>query len=70
VTDLPPNVYRVAQHTFTEISGGKVSTTAFGLRRENSVGTYFRLVHEPDSEVKRRAFEWALAKLKSMERTG
>jgi len=55
---------------FDEISGEKVNTTVFVLRadpdtprRENSVGTYFRLVHEPDSEAKRRAFERALATL-------
>ena len=29
-------------------------------RREDSIGTYFRLVHEPDSESKRHAFEQAL----------
>jgi len=37
---------------------------------EISVGTYFRLVHEPNSEAKRQAFGQALAKLKSMERMG
>lgn len=62
---------------FDEISGEKVNTTVFVLRadpdtprRENNEGTYFRLVHEPNSEAKRQAFEQALAKLKSMERTG
>jgi len=56
---------------FDEISGEKVNTTVFVLRadsdtprRENSVGTYFRLVHEADSEAKRRAFEQALAALR------
>ncbi|MGB2897508.1 MAG: hypothetical protein WBB65_15280, partial [Anaerolineales bacterium] len=41
---------------FPEIEGGKVNTTAFILHREpdvahssNSVGTYSRLVHEPDA---------------------
>jgi len=63
MTDLPPNVYRVAQRAFAEISGGKANITAFGLRRENNEGTYFRLVHEPNSEAKRRAFEQALAAL-------
>jgi hypothetical protein len=29
------------------------------------VGTYFRLVHEPDSEAKRRAFEEMLAALRA-----
>lgn len=53
---------------------GTLQTTAFVLRREpddarraNSVGTYFRLVHEPDADAKRRAFEKALAELKSLE---
>ncbi len=56
---------------FAEISGEKVNTTAFVLRREpdalrraNNTGTYFRLVHEPDAEAKRVAFEKALAELK------
>lgn len=64
MTDLPSNAYRVAQRAFAEISGGKANITAFGLHRENSVGTYFRLVHEPDSEAKRRVFEQALAALR------
>ncbi len=58
-------------HAFPEIQGEKVNTTAFVLRREsdpnrrsNSVGTYFRLVHEPDADAKRIAFEKALAELK------
>lgn len=57
-------------HAFPEIQGEKVNTTAFVLRREpgaerraNSVGTYFRLVHEPDADSKRTAFEKALAEL-------
>jgi len=52
---------------FDEISGEKVNTTVFVLRKEpdaearaDSVGTYFRLVHEPNSEAKRRALEQAL----------
>lgn len=51
---------------------GTLQTTAFVLRREleaqcraNSVGTYFRLVHEPNPDAKRRAFEKALAELKT-----
>jgi hypothetical protein len=59
---------------FAEITGEKVNTTVFVLRREpdtnrrdNSVGTYFRLVHEPDADAKRRAFEKALAELKALE---
>ena len=55
---------------FPEISGEKVNTTAFVLRREpdtrkreSSEGIYFRLVHEPDADSKRVAFEKALAEL-------
>jgi len=55
---------------FPEISGEKVNTTAFVLRREPdtqkreaSEGIYFRLVHEPDADSKRVAFEKALAEL-------
>jgi hypothetical protein len=58
---------------FREISGEKVNTTAFVLRREPdprkrdaSQGIYFRLVHEPDADAKRVAFEKALAELKVM----
>jgi len=50
---------------------GTLQTTAFVLRREPDAarreaheGIYFRLVHEPDSEAKRRAFERALAMLR------
>jgi len=64
-------------HAFPEIQGEKVNTTAFALRREpdaarraNSVGTYFRLVHAPDADAKRLAFEKALAELKGVEREG
>ena len=64
MTDLPPNVYRMAQRAFAGISGGKANTTAFGLRRENSVGTYFRLVNAPEGDGKRRAFGQALAALR------
>jgi hypothetical protein len=56
---------------FSEISGEKVNTTAFVLRREpdtgkrnESEGIYFRLVHEPDAETKRIAFEKVLTELK------
>jgi hypothetical protein len=58
-------------HAFEEISGEKVNTTAFALRKEpdaearaSSVGTYFRLVHEDSGDAKRRAFEQALAALR------
>lgn len=50
----------------------RVDTTAYVLRHEanptlceNNVGTYFRLVHEPDADGKRLAFENALAALKN-----
>ena len=46
---------------------GTLQTTAFALRkepetvcREGNLGTYFRLVHEPDCEAKRQAVERAL----------
>jgi len=49
---------------------GTLQTTAFVLRREPDTprrethqGVYFRLVHEPDSDSKRRAFEQALSAL-------
>lgn len=55
---------------FAEISGEVVNTTVFVLRtepdtyrRENNVGTYFRLVHAPNSEAKRQVFERSLAAL-------
>ena len=61
-------------HAFAEVTGEKVNTTAFVLRREpdaekrdNSVGTYFRLVHEPDADSKRLAFEQALSELQGTE---
>lgn len=54
-------------HTFVEIKGEKVNNTVFALRletdtlrRENSVGTYYRLVHAPEGDGKRLAFERAL----------
>lgn len=47
---------------------GTLQTTAFALREEpdaqaraNTVGTYFRLVHESNSDQKRQAFDWTLA---------
>jgi hypothetical protein len=55
---------------FDAISGEKVNTTMFVLRREadakgrnEAVGTYFRLVKEPDGDSKRTRFEQALAHL-------
>jgi hypothetical protein len=53
---------------------GTLQTTAFVLhkepdtpRRENSAGTYFRLVHAPNGDAKRQAFEQALAALREKE---
>lgn len=58
-------------HAFEEISGEKVNTTAFALRkapdaeaRANNEGVYFRLVHAGSGDAKRRAFEQALAALR------
>jgi len=52
---------------------GTLQTVAFVLRREPdtrkreaSEGIYFRLVHEPDAESKRIAFEKALGELRQM----
>lgn len=64
----------VGPHAFEEIGGEKVNTALFVLRREpdpqrrqNAVGTYFRLVREPDAEAKRLGFERALARLRGGE---
>ena len=53
---------------------GTLQTAAYVLRREeatavreNAVGTYFRLVKEPDAEAKREGFEQALARLTAGE---
>jgi N-6 DNA Methylase len=62
----------VGPRAFAEISGEKVNTTVFALRREagdysraNAIGTYFRLVKEPDAEAKQRGFERGLSSLRS-----
>ena len=60
---------------FTEVTGEKVNTTAFVIRREQRLeiegrqahGVYFRLVKEPDAEAKRTAFEQALARRRAGE---
>ncbi|MBI4586092.1 MAG: BREX-1 system adenine-specific DNA-methyltransferase PglX [Planctomycetes bacterium] len=64
----------VGPRAFEEIVGEKVNTTLFVLRREGeagrrdgTVGTYFRLVKEPDAEAKRLGFERALARLRGGE---
>ena len=62
----------VGPRAFEEISGEKVNTTLLVLRRETdetarneSVGTYFRLVKQPDAESKRKRFEEAVATMRS-----
>ena len=67
-------VCHVGPRAFEAISGEKVNTTLFVLRREpsptkreNAVGTYFRLVKEPDGESKQRRFEEAVARLNSAQ---
>lgn len=59
----------VGPRAFAEVTGEKVNTTVFVLRREQlemerreARGVYFRLVKEPDAESKRTAFELALAR--------
>ncbi|MBA2712806.1 MAG: BREX-1 system adenine-specific DNA-methyltransferase PglX, partial [Rubrobacteraceae bacterium] len=67
-------VCHVGARAFAEISGEKVNTVMFVLRREGeerqgdgSIGTYFRLTREPNAKAKRLAFERALSQLKSDE---
>jgi hypothetical protein len=57
---------------FAEIDGEKVNTAFFVLRAEAdaarrvaSVGTYFRLVQEPDAAAKQRAFAEGLARVQA-----
>lgn len=64
----------VGPRAFAEVTGEKVNTTAFVLRREafeekrrEARGVYFRLVKAPDAEAKRAAFEQALARYRSGE---
>ena len=64
----------VGPRAFEAISGEKVNTTLFAIRKEpdadkrkNSIGTYFRLVHEPDAESKQKRFERASEALKQGE---
>ena len=59
----------VGPRAFAEVTGEKVNTAAFALRREqlemerrNTRGVYFRLVKEPDAESKQTGFEQALAR--------
>ncbi|MCI0695641.1 BREX-1 system adenine-specific DNA-methyltransferase PglX [candidate division KSB1 bacterium] len=64
----------VGPRAFEEVTGEKVNTTLFVLRREtndqrrqNAVGTYFRQVKEPDAAAKQQRFEQALARLQNGE---
>ena len=56
----------------TEVTPETLQTATYVLSREpneqarnDSVGTYFRLVKEPDGDAKRRRFEQALANLRA-----
>ena len=62
-------IAHVGPRAFAEVTGEKVNTAAFVLRREQlamerrrAQGVYFRLVKEPDAESKQTAFEQALAR--------
>ncbi len=64
----------VGPHAFKDIGGEKVNTVLFTLRQEmkrqvlsNAIGTYFRLVKEPDSEAKITKLEQSLSHLRSDE---
>ena len=63
------SIAHVGPRAFDEVTGEKVNTTVFVLRREQfklerreARGVYFRLVKEPDSKSKQNAFEQALAR--------
>lgn len=62
----------VGPRAFDGVTGEKVNTTLLVFRREpneqarnDSVGTYFRLVKEPDGDAKRRRFEQTLANFRA-----
>ena len=62
----------LSQYDYGLFAGVRVDTAAFVLRRESneevrnaSVGTYFRLVKQPDAESKRERFEQAVVNLRS-----
>jgi hypothetical protein len=68
------SMVHLGPRAFPNISGEKVNTAAFILRREpdaqqrdGQIGTYFRLVKERDANAKRLAFESALAALRNGE---
>ena len=61
------NMVHTGPRAFAEVTGEKVNTTAFVLRREGignlaqeATGTYFRLVKESDALRKQKAFEEAI----------
>ena len=64
----------VGPHAFEEVTGEKVNTTLLVLRREGdektrdaSVGTYFRLVKEPDGEAKHRRMKDEIRRMKEKD---
>ncbi len=66
------SMVHVGPHAFAEIGGEKVNTTAFILRseidaarRSHSIGTYFRLVKQPNAIAKQRIFERILVHLRN-----
>ena len=67
-TTVIESMAHLGPRAFAEVTGEKVNTTAFVLRREQlemerrgARGLYFRLVKEPDALSKRTVFEHALS---------
>ncbi len=63
------NMAHTGPRAFEEVTGEKVNTTAYVLRREGlgninkeAIGVYFRLVKEPDAKRKKLAFEEAVSR--------
>lgn len=63
------NMAHTGPRAFAEVTGEKVNTTAYVLRREQldqisqkAIGVFFRLVKEPGAERKRSAFEEAVGR--------
>uniref|UniRef100_A0A7C4EYT0 site-specific DNA-methyltransferase (adenine-specific) n=1 Tax=Desulfomonile tiedjei TaxID=2358 RepID=A0A7C4EYT0_9BACT len=63
-------ISHIGPRAFEEVTGEKVNSVLFVFRRENdpkarqnAIGTYFRLVKEPDSEAKRQRFKEAVRQL-------
>ena len=68
------NMAHTGPHAFEEVTGEKVNTTAYVLRREavgemgqKTLGIYVRLVKEPDAGRKREGFVEALQSLRREE---